>query len=117
MIARRDSGAVLIVVLVGLLVVASISLLLTTQGAVEADRTGRTTESLEADYVAQAALQHALWQNEALTCGGEFSLPSTALGAHSYLASASGGGSRLRSPVISCGSSRSVSRESPIETT
>ena len=54
--------------MVALVLVASIALLLSTEGRMEAELTGRGTEALQADYLAQAALQHAMWQNESLAC-------------------------------------------------
>ena len=68
----RERGFVLIAVVAALVLVASIALMLGTEGAVEAELTGRSTEALEVDYLAQAALQHALWQTNELSCSGDF---------------------------------------------
>ena len=80
-------GFVMLAVAVAMALIAAIALMLTTESAMQADLTSRGAEALEADYLAQAALQHALWQNDNNACAGDFNLPSTSLGAHTYTAS------------------------------
>ena len=79
-------GFVMIAVLVTLVLVAAVALLLATQGTGEADRAGRGTEALQAEYVAQAAIEHALWEADRNACAA-YDLPATPFGAHSYSAS------------------------------
>lgn len=79
-----QSGFVILTVTVAMVLIAAIALMLTTESVMEADLTIRAAEALEADYLAQAALQHALWQNDHNACGGGFDVPSTSLGAHTY---------------------------------
>ena len=86
-------GFVMIAVMLALVLVAAITLMLTTESAVEAERGGRSMEALQADYLAQAALQHALWRNANNACAGDFSIPTTPLGKHQYNATISGPGS------------------------
>ncbi|MEE8130595.1 MAG: DNRLRE domain-containing protein, partial [Vicinamibacterales bacterium] len=83
----RQRGFVMLTVVVGIVLIAAITMMLATENAMQADLTIRATEALEADYVAQAALQHALWQNHNNACGGDVNVPSTPLGAHTYTAS------------------------------
>ena len=54
-VPQAECGFVLVAVTVALVLVASIALLLTTESAVEAELTGRGTEALQADYLAQFA--------------------------------------------------------------
>ena len=83
----RQRGFVMLTVVVGIVLIAAIAMMLATENAMQADLTTRATEALEADYVAQAALQHAVWQNHNNACGGDVNVPSTPLGAHTYSAS------------------------------
>ena len=57
-------GFVMLAVTVAMVLIAAIALMLTTESVMEGDLTIRAAEALEADYLAQAALQHALWQND-----------------------------------------------------
>ena len=86
-------GFLLITVLVTLFLVAALGLLLVTEGGADADRTASASEALQADYLAQAGLQHALSQNDLRTCSGNFTIPTVPLGANSYSATATGGSS------------------------
>ena len=92
---RRSSerGFVMIAVMVGLVLVSALGLMLSNESALEADLTNRETEALQAQYLAQAALQHALWQTDSSACSADFGVPDTPLGDHSYAATVSGGGS------------------------
>jgi type II secretory pathway pseudopilin PulG len=87
-----ETGFVMFAVLIALVVVASIGMLLITESAMQVDRTGRESDAREADYLARAAMEHALWQDSALACRGNFSIGSTPFGAHSYTATTTGGG-------------------------
>ena len=78
--------------MVALVLTAAVALMLTTESAVEAELTGRSTEALQADHIARAALEHAIWQNDNYACAGDFNVPTTVLGAHSYAASVTGAG-------------------------
>ena len=91
-ISISQGGFVMLAVVVAMVLVAAITLMLTTESTMEANLTSRANEALEVEYLVEAALQHAIWQNDANVCSGDFSVPSTSLGAHSYAATVTGGG-------------------------
>lgn len=80
---QQSAGFVLATVLVLLLVVAAGALLLVEGGSTDTALADRTQQGLEADYVAQSALQHALAVANASSCGG-YGLSSGMLGGNSY---------------------------------
>jgi len=88
-----QQGYVLFMVVVMLFVLATIAFLVSYESSFQSNQRVIELEATRADYVAKAALQHALWQNSNNACVGAFSIPATALGADSYTASATGGGS------------------------
>lgn len=89
---KVQSGFALLPVAVALIVVASIVLLINYQGATSVNRVASDVEANQAHYIAEAGLQHALWQARNSKCTGDFSIPSTALGSDSYSATSTGGG-------------------------
>jgi type II secretory pathway pseudopilin PulG len=84
-VSANTRGFVLITVLVTLLLVAAIALLLTSESGGEAARAGRGREALQAQYLVQAALEHALWDADRSSCTA-YGLPTTSFGAHTYTA-------------------------------
>ena len=87
-----QQGYVLFAVVVMLFIVAATALLVSYDSSFKSSQPARELEAARADYVAEAALQHALWQTSNNACAGGFSIPTTALGPDSYTASATGGG-------------------------
>ncbi|MDH3509067.1 MAG: DNRLRE domain-containing protein, partial [Gammaproteobacteria bacterium] len=84
--AGRQRGFVALAVIAGLVIVAAIAMLLVTESTMESDRAGRGIESLQAEYAALAAIEHAEWQADQGSCEN-YALPTTAFGTHSYTAS------------------------------
>jgi len=82
----RQRGFVMLAVTVAIVLIAAIALMLSTESAIEAELTGRGTEALQAEYLAQAALQHASWHHDNNACMGDSTIPTAALGPHSYSA-------------------------------
>jgi hypothetical protein len=66
--------------------VAVVALLIGRQGALGANRAAGIAEGDQVRYVAEAGLQHAIWQVQASNCGGFNDLPATPFGLHSYSA-------------------------------
>ena len=106
-------GFVMIAVMVGLVVVAAIGLMVSMQTTLEADRAVRGIESLQADYAALAAIEHAEWTANRSACTS-YDLPTTGFGMHSYTASFSPADSSPTSieatATLASGISRSLSR-------
>jgi hypothetical protein len=67
-----------------LVIVAATTLLIGYESSFKSSVPEREMEATNADYVAQAAMQHAVWQKDNYACGGDFSIPTTAFGSHSY---------------------------------
>ena len=72
-------------VLYPLVIVAAVAMLLVTESTMESDRAGRGIESLQAEYAALAAIEHAQWRAEQDDCAA-YDLPTTPFGTHSYSA-------------------------------
>ncbi len=83
-------GYLLVTVIVTLFLVASVALLLAHDSANSANTASRELEAARADYVAQAGMQHALWQAQNSGCMGDVTIPATTLGTDSYTATISG---------------------------
>jgi hypothetical protein len=83
---------VLFTVLITLTVMASIILLVSYSSAIDADAPARHLEADRTTYLAQAAMQHAVWMNQNGACTGDMTLPAGTLGGDSYSASISGAG-------------------------
>ena len=88
----RQRGYVLFTVVVMLVFVAVTALLVSYDSSLKASMPAREAEASRADYVAQAGIQHAQWQNHNNACAGDFSIPTTALGQDNYAVSVTGGG-------------------------
>ncbi len=82
----RQQGFVLFTVVVMLFLVAATTYLVSYDSSFKSDQPERELEAASADYVAAAAMQHALWQKDNYACAGDFTIPATAFGAHSYTA-------------------------------
>ena len=89
---NAQSGFALLPVAIALVVVASIVLLINFQGATSVNRVASDFEANQAHYIAQAGLQHALWQAQNSKCTGDVTIPTTALGSNNYNATSTGGG-------------------------
>ena len=81
-----QQGYVLYTVVIMLVVVAATALLVRYDSSFKASVPVRVLEATNADYVAQAAMQHAVWQKDNYACAGDFTIPATDFGPHSYTA-------------------------------
>ena len=59
---RRQRGYLLVTVIMTLFLVATIAVLLNHESSISANTANRELEAARADYVARAAVQHALWR-------------------------------------------------------
>lgn len=81
----RQRGFILLPVVLTLTILASIAFMLSRQSAINTGGVVREMQSETARYIAQAGLNHALWQaNKTGTCTGYSNLTDIPLGAHSY---------------------------------
>ena len=91
MISRRQQrGYLLITVVVTLFLLATIAVMLSHGSSISANSASSELEATRAEYVAQAAMQHALWRAGNNACMGDMSIPTTALGSDSYEATLTG---------------------------
>jgi hypothetical protein len=73
-----------------LFLLAAIAVMLTHGSAMHANSAGSELEGARADYVAAAALQHALWRTQNNACMGNVTIPNTTLGKDTYSATITG---------------------------
>ena len=74
-----------------LFVVAITAYLISYDSSIKSGMPARTMEATRVDYVAQAAMQHAVWQKDNYACGSGFTIPVTAFGENSYTATITSG--------------------------
>jgi len=65
----RQTGYILLPVIVVITLVAAIALLMNTESALESNTAGSELDAQQAQYVAEAGLNHALWLNRQQGCG------------------------------------------------
>ena len=87
---RQQRGYLLITVVVALFLLATVAVLLTHGSSIGANTASVELETARGDYVAQAAMQHALWRAENNACMGDVTIPAIALGSDSYDATITG---------------------------
>ena len=87
---RQQRGYLLITVVVALFLLATVAVLLTHGSSIGANTASSELETARGDYVAQAAMQHALWRAENNACMGDVTIPAIALGSDSYDATITG---------------------------
>lgn len=79
-----NRGFILIPVILTLTLLAAIAFMMSRQGAINAGGVVREHQPEIARYVAEAGLNHALWQANASSCTGYTDLTGVPLGQHSY---------------------------------
>lgn len=84
--AGLRQGFLLLPVALGLALIATAAFLLTRETALDTELAAGSARADEARYVAEAGLQHALWQVNQADCSGYAELAATPFGAHSYSA-------------------------------
>lgn len=83
----HQRGIVLIVVVIGLAVLASIAMMLTASTSIDNALVSNQDDIVVLDYLAESGMAHASWQlKKNSSCTNYAALPSTAFGAHSYAA-------------------------------
>ena len=65
----KQTGYILLPVIVVITLVAAIALLMNTESALESNTTGSELDAQQARYVVEAGLNHALWMNRQQGCG------------------------------------------------
>ncbi len=65
----KQTGYILLPVIVVITLVAAIALLMNTESALESNTAGSELDAQQAQYVAEAGLNHALWLNRQQGCG------------------------------------------------
>jgi hypothetical protein len=92
---KRQQGFMLMTIIVMLFLFAAIAVLLNYDSATGANAASDELQSVQAEYVAQAALRNAQWLASQQSCTGGVTLTDVAFGNHKYSAAvtmASGGG-------------------------
>jgi hypothetical protein len=82
--AGKQSGYILMPVIVVITLVAAIALLMNTESALESNTAGSELEAQQAQYVAEAGMSHALWRAQQQGCGPYSDLIGQALGDDKY---------------------------------
>ena len=90
--AYTQKGFALLPVAIALVVIGSVALLINYQSANSVNRIAGDAEIKRAEYAAHAGLQHALWRAQNDSCTGDFTIPTTTIGADTYNVSTTGGG-------------------------
>ncbi len=122
----QTQGFVLLPVVLAITVVAAVAFLINRESTIQLNMAASEAEMTEAQYVAEAGMNHALWAANNSACTG-YALASTSFGAHTYSASftptAGSPVSISATGVLASGISRSLSQdnitiyETPIVTT
>ncbi|MDJ0833729.1 MAG: DNRLRE domain-containing protein [Gammaproteobacteria bacterium] len=84
--ARRDRGYILLPVVILIAAIAAIAVLNSQQSAMNLQLAGNEFDNIEAEYVAQAGMQHATQQLGRQGCGPFSDITNFALGEHNYSA-------------------------------
>ena len=113
---KQQRGHLLVTVVVLMFLVAAIALLLGHGSAISANNANSELEVTRVDYLAQAAMNHALWRSERDACGLDLSIPATPLGPDRYAATATGGVS-TKSYSLSVDQDAWISNDDPDEAT
>ncbi len=77
---KHLSGFVLLPIAIIIVVLACIALLINTQSAMQVNSAASQTEIAKVKYVAEAGMQHALWQAGNTSCAGDVTIATTTLG-------------------------------------
>ncbi len=80
----QQSGYILLPVVLAITLVAVIAYLMSYESATETNIVGSELQADQAQYVAEAGLNHALWQIEQKSCGPYTDLTNQPLGSNSY---------------------------------
>ncbi|MCP5093087.1 MAG: DNRLRE domain-containing protein, partial [Gammaproteobacteria bacterium] len=83
----KQTGYILLSVIVVITLVAAIALLITTESVLESNTAGSELDAQQAQYVAGAGLNHALWLNRQQGCGPYGDLTNEPLGNDKYSSS------------------------------
>lgn len=87
---ERQNGYILLPVVLTITLVALIAYLISYESTTETNTVASELQADRAQYVADAAMQHALWRVQNNTCMGNVTIPVTQLGSDSYEATISG---------------------------
>ena len=80
----REKGYVLVTVVVIAFLVAAVALLINQESAISTNTAAGDLERDQARYVAEAGVQHALWQARQANCSNYTGLTNETFGDHSY---------------------------------
>ncbi len=95
-----QSGYIMLPVMVTVVLVATIAFMMNHEGSMGARTVSNALQAEQARYVAEAGLQHALWQTEQQGCGPYTNLTNQALGSDSYTTNLTSGlGSTTSFPI------------------
>ena len=90
---NTQGGYLLVTIIVTLFLVATVAMLLNRDSAISANTSNAELDRARAEYVAQAAMQHALWRTQNNACMGNVTIPATAIGPDTYSALITGAAS------------------------
>ncbi len=81
---RKQQGYILLPVVIIITMISIVALMMNVESALEVGASGGEQDSDTARYVAEAGLNHALWQVEQAGCGPYTDIVGEAFGGHSY---------------------------------
>jgi len=80
----KQTGYILLPVIVAITLVAAIALMMNTESALESNTASSELDAQQARYVAEAGLNHALWLTQQQGCGAYSDLTNEPLGSDKY---------------------------------
>ncbi len=100
MLRLRQSGYILLPVMLAAVLVAAVAFMMNHEGSMGARTVSNALQAEQARYVAEAGLQHGLWQTEQQGCGPYTNLTNQVLGSDSYTTNLTSGlGSNTSYPI------------------
>jgi hypothetical protein len=90
--ADRQSGYILLPVVLAITLVAAIAFLMNHENALNLKTLNNNFEAAQADYIAQAGMAHATWGVQNSGCVGDMTMTTVPLGQGSYSATVDAGG-------------------------
>jgi concanavalin A-like lectin/glucanase superfamily protein len=113
----QQEGYILLPVVIIITLVAIVAFMMNMEAAVETGSSNKERDAHEARYVAEAGLQHALWQMEQAGCGPYTDLTGQAFGDHGYNASITPNqsGGTIITTIVQVGDDAYISEDAPTQ--
>lgn len=90
---KKQSGYLLVSVLITLVLVTTIAIMTSNEGAFNGRLLQGQNQTRQGQYLIEAGMNHALWQTQRNECQGSFNIASSALGNNAYAVASTATGS------------------------